>query len=149
MTLGSHTIRAAVMAISADMPALRKLTQFLGHKADLGCSRCKFRAEREPGTTGATGKMSYLTPANLPASRNHDEVAKQAEAYQAAPTKASRTSLAQKNGVRYSELIRLPYLDMVNDYTGYCTVFIVSHYTMQYRFAWPSLILCTHFYWEW
>lgn len=32
---GSQSIRAALLAVTADMPALRKLTQFLGHKATL------------------------------------------------------------------------------------------------------------------
>lgn len=57
----SETLRAALVTVSADLPALRKITQFLGHKADLGCSRCKFKAERELGTRGATGRMSYYT----------------------------------------------------------------------------------------
>ena len=36
----SHKIRAALLTVTADMPAMRKLTQFLGHKADLsGCTR--------------------------------------------------------------------------------------------------------------
>ena len=35
-----NTIRAALVGVSADMPALRKVAQFLGHKAHLGCSWC-------------------------------------------------------------------------------------------------------------
>lgn len=35
---GEHTVRAALMAVTTDIPALRKVTQFLGHKADLGGS---------------------------------------------------------------------------------------------------------------
>ena len=56
-----NIVRAALVGVSADMPALRKVAQFLGHKADLGCSRCVFQAEREPGKKGASGKMSYVT----------------------------------------------------------------------------------------
>ena len=56
-----QNVRPALMAVTADMPAMRKLTQFLGHKADLGCSKCKFSARREPGTQGASGRMSSLT----------------------------------------------------------------------------------------
>ena len=54
-------IRAALLGVSCDMPALRKVSQFLGHKADFRCSRCTFSAEREPSTRGASGKMSYFT----------------------------------------------------------------------------------------
>lgn len=109
----SHKIRAALLTVTADMPAMRKLTQFLGHKADLGCSRCKFRAEREPGTVGASGRMSYLTPHGGAISRSHQEVIQQADEYNRAPTKTAAATIAQKNGVRYSELLRLPYFDIV------------------------------------
>ena len=34
------TVKAALIALSADMPALRKVSQFVSHKADYGCSRC-------------------------------------------------------------------------------------------------------------
>ena len=94
------------------MPALRKLTQFLGHKADIGCSKCKFRAQREPGTQGATGRMSYLTTTTSIA-RTHVEVAQQAEKFRNAPTKTAAAAFARRNGVRYSELIRLPYFNIV------------------------------------
>ena len=53
-------VKAALLGLSADMPALRKVAQFLGHKADLGCSHCTFKAEREPGKQGASGKMRLL-----------------------------------------------------------------------------------------
>ena len=66
-------LRAALVAVTADLPALRKITQFMGHKADLGCSRCKFRAKREPGTRGASGRMidtcRQKEPTGTPSSR--------------------------------------------------------------------------------
>ena len=54
-------VKAALLGVSSDMPALRKVSQYLGHKADLGCSRCNFMAERDPTKKGASGKMSYYT----------------------------------------------------------------------------------------
>ena len=33
-------VKAALLGVTSDMPALRKISQFLGHKADLGCSHC-------------------------------------------------------------------------------------------------------------
>ena len=33
-----NIVKAALLGVSTDMPALRKVSQFLGHKADLGCS---------------------------------------------------------------------------------------------------------------
>ena len=109
------TLRAALVAVTTDLPALRKVTQFLGHKADLGCSRCVFKAEREPGTRGASGRMSYYTP--LPSqARRGDEVVSQAEEYRDAcslGTKSEANAIAQRNGVQYSELARLLYFDLV------------------------------------
>ena len=110
---GSHSIRAALIAVTADLPAMRKLTQFLGHKANLGCSRCKFRAEREPGTVGASGRMCYFTPSHGCPQRKHSEVVRQGDEYKAASTKTAALAIAKKNGVRYSELMRLPYIDIV------------------------------------
>lgn len=75
-----NTIRAALIGVSADMPALRKVSQFLGHKADLGCSRCTFKAERDPTVSGASGKMSYYTPAAAPL-RTMAQILGQAQEY--------------------------------------------------------------------
>lgn len=105
-------MRAALIAVAADLPAIRKVTQFLSHKADYGCSRCKFRAKREAGTAGASGRMSYYTPSACE-QRNHREVRRQAEEFRGAATKTEAAKIAQKNGVRYSQLIRLPYFDIV------------------------------------
>lgn len=108
----SQTLRAALLAVSSDLPAVRKITQFLGHKADMGCSKCTFSADREPGKKGATGHMSYFTPAPCQ-NRSHNEVVEQAREFKDAPTKVKATKIAQKYGVRYSELLRLPYIDIV------------------------------------
>ena len=44
-------VRAALLGVAADMPAARKVSQFLGHKVDLDCNRCYLKAEWKPGTT--------------------------------------------------------------------------------------------------
>lgn len=77
--------RAALLGVSADMPALRKVAQFLGHKADFGCSRCIFQAEREPSKQGASGKMSYFT-SSCPRKRTMSEIYVQAKEYQSSKT---------------------------------------------------------------
>ena len=53
-------VKAALLGVRYDMPVLRKISQFLGHKADLECSRCMSMAERDPTKKGASGKMSYM-----------------------------------------------------------------------------------------
>ena len=105
-------VKAALLVVTADMPALRKISQFLGHKADLGCSRCMFKAERDPTKKGASGKMSYYTPVAAQ-SRTHAQVLDQAKEYQSASSQAAAREIQKKNGVRYSELVHLPYFDMV------------------------------------
>jgi len=81
-----NTARAALLAVAADMPATRKLTGFLSHKANQGCNRCYFQAEREPGRPGATGCMSYYTKGTC-RNRSKEEVFQQAQEYKAATTK--------------------------------------------------------------
>ena len=104
-------VRAALLGVAADMPAARKVSQFLGHKADLGCNKCYFRAEREPGTTGASGRMSYYT--STPSTRRSMvEVKSQAKKYKDAKSKAEADRIQKQHGLRWSELIRLPYFDL-------------------------------------
>ena len=104
-------VRAALLGVAADMPAARKVSQFLGHKADLGCNRCYFKAEREPGTTGASGRMSYYTPTPS-AGRTVMEVNSQAKKYREAKSKAEADRIQKQYGLRWSELTRLPYFDL-------------------------------------
>ena len=78
--------RAALLGVAADMPATRKLTGFLCHKANLGCNRCYFQAEREPGRPGATGRMSYYTQRTC-RNRSKEDPFQQAQEFKAAATK--------------------------------------------------------------
>ena len=91
MPIGSNgnIVKAALLGVSTDMPAVRKVSQFLGHKADLGCSQCTFKPEREHDTTGASGKMSYL----MAPIRMRDDVLAQAEEYQKASSKVQAKSI--------------------------------------------------------
>ena len=104
--------RAALLGVAADMPATRKLTGFLCHKANLGCNRCYFQAEREPGHPGATGRMSYYTQLTC-CTRSKEEAFQQAQESKAAATKTEAEHIQKQYGLRYSELQRLPYFDIV------------------------------------
>ena len=104
----SIPVRAALLAVATDLPALRKITQFLGHKADLGCHMCKIRALREPGTIGASGRMSYYTPSSCER-RQDEEVRQQANEFRKARSKKEAGLIAQRNGVRYTEASVLRY----------------------------------------
>ena len=95
------------------MPAMEKVAQFLGHKADYGCSKCLFQAEREESSQGASGKMSYLTSSMHALPRNREQVLAQCIEYQQAKSKSEALDIQKKNGVCNSELIRLPYFDII------------------------------------
>ena len=107
--LAGTVVRAALLGVSCDMPALRKVSQILGHKADLGCSHCTFMAEREPSTRGTSGKMSYFTQSEA-SGRTMEQVRIQAKEYQSAQ---KPKPIQKKNGVRYTELLRLEYFDII------------------------------------
>ena len=92
----SKTVKAALIALSADMPALQKVSQFVSHKADYGCSRCKFKAEREPSMRGSSGKMSYLTSIMAP-NRTMEETTSQSKEYLLAKSKTEALSIQKKN----------------------------------------------------
>ena len=94
------------------MPALRNVAQFLGHKADLRCSRSMLKAEREPGKHSASGKMSYCTRSYAPR-RTKAQTLMKAKEYLSAKSLTQAQSFQNRNGVRYSELLRLPYFDIV------------------------------------
>ncbi len=51
---GSNIIRCAIICIACDLPAARKVTGFLGHSANLGCSHCF-----QNFGTGIFGKQNY------------------------------------------------------------------------------------------
>ena len=107
--------RSLLLPVLADMPASRKLSQYKSHKADLPCDKCRFQAVREKGTRGASGKMSFYTNQSCPL-RTDEEVRKAMDAYKKASSKASAQTISQKQGVKYSELSRLPYFDMVQNF---------------------------------
>lgn len=56
--------------------------------------------------------MSYFTVKEY-SQRKHAKVLLQGQQYKQAQTKSEAKKIAQKNGVRYSQLLRLPYFDIV------------------------------------
>ena len=59
--------------------------------------------------------MSFYTNQSCPL-RTDEEVRKAMNAYKKASSKASAQTISQKQGVKYSELSRLPYFDMVQNF---------------------------------
>ncbi|THV01355.1 hypothetical protein K435DRAFT_818072 [Dendrothele bispora CBS 962.96] len=83
-------IRVAVLPFIADLQAIRKITGFLGHSANLFCSWCI-----------------------CPNSDKELEVREQTTRWQEQTTITARNRLATQNGVRWTPLHDLPYFDAV------------------------------------
>ena len=93
------------------------MSQYKSHKADLPCDKCCFQAVREKGKIGASGKMSFYSDSNKTFPHRTDkEVRKAMNTCKKATNKTSAQVLSQKSGVKYSELVRLPYFDMVQNF---------------------------------
>ena len=108
--LGIRTIRVALACISSDIPATRKLCGFYGFKARHGCSKCMklFQTNTFSDRTDYSGFQREEWP--LRNAKIHHQKALEAKQ---AESNAPREKRECEIGVRYSELLRLPYLDIV------------------------------------
>ena len=61
---GLVDVRRALIAVSSDIPAAQKVSQFFGHKASKGCSCCEFEAARE-NPCDVTSRISYFTALDI------------------------------------------------------------------------------------
>lgn len=106
----SLKFRAALLCVSADIPAARKLCGFKGHSAYLGCSRC---LKVFPGGFGEKKDYSGFDRESWEArtDRQHRRNAKRLERCQ---TVTNRNNLSRKFGINYwSSLLDLEYFDVV------------------------------------
>ena len=102
----TKVVRCALLCVSCDLPAGRKLCGFLGHSAKLGCSKC---LKSFPGSLGAMN-YSGFDRAQWPPRVNHthrDNVSKILRL----TSKSKQADLESKLGCRYSCLLKLPYFD--------------------------------------
>lgn len=111
-SLSSITLkfRAALLCVSADIPAARKLCGFKGHSACLGCSRC---LKVFPGGFGENKDYSGFDRENWQhrTNRQHRINAKRLEKCQ---TITNRNKLSKEFGINYwSSLLDLEYFDVV------------------------------------
>ena len=108
---GITPIRCALTCITCDLPATRKLCGFKSFSSLHGCSKCfkEFPCESfgvKPDYSGF--QRDHWVP------RTHNEHLRQVNEVMAANTATKRDEIEKKYGVRYSELLRLPYIDVVN-----------------------------------
>ena len=107
---GPQIIRAAVLCNSSDIPATRKVGGFVGHGARKGCSRClkNFPVSSFGEKADYSGFDSNTWPP-----RSLAEHKTKALEWKHAKTLSVRQKIEQEYGVRYTELLRLPYFDTV------------------------------------
>ena len=99
-------VSCALLCVSCDLPAGRKVCGFLGHGAHLGCSRClkKF--------SGTVGDMDYSGfNRQIWAARSSEEHKKIAKQIRQAKSKAAKEAIESSTGYRDTELLKLPYFD--------------------------------------
>ena len=107
--------RAALLCVSADIPAARKLCGFKGHSAYRGCSRC---LKVFPGGFGEKTDYSGFDRENWP-SRSNREHRQHAKRIKNCKTVTGRNAMSKEYGINYwSCLLDLEYFDVIR----FCTV---------------------------
>lgn len=105
-------IRAVLFCISCDIPACRKVCGFLGHNANLACSKCtKFFNGNVQVGFDFSGYVTSSWP-----QRNNASHRVNAKATKVAITDTAQKELERRYGLRYSVLLELPYLDIVRQH---------------------------------
>ena len=100
--------RAALLCVACDVPAGRKTCGFLSHNSRKGCHRCT--KQFVIGGVGEPSDYSGFDDCDLRTNAAHRA---QVEQVCQQTTQEERTNLESEYGVRYSELLRLPYFDCV------------------------------------
>ncbi|KAF9006286.1 hypothetical protein BDZ89DRAFT_966086 [Hymenopellis radicata] len=93
-------IRCAVVPIIADLPAARQLAGIGSFRSTDWCSECHQKIQDRDNLDKST-----WTP------RDYETHRDQVNAWKNAPTEGAREKLYDKNHVRHSEFLRLPYWD--------------------------------------
>ena len=107
--VGTKLIRAALSYISSDLPATRKVCGFYSYHATYGCSKC---LKQFPRTFAASSDFSGFDRHQWPA-RSLIQHYYAAERVKCANTRSNRHRAEQEIGVRYSELLKLSYFDII------------------------------------
>nr|VWO97532.1 Adenylate cyclase (EC (ATP pyrophosphate-lyase) (Adenylyl cyclase) [Ganoderma boninense] len=97
-------IRAAIIPLICDLPALRKTAGFAHHSSHHFCSMCPL----------PKSQISNADRATWPKSRTWQEHVDIARAWRDASTERDRKDIFNRHGLRWSELLRLNYWDPTN-----------------------------------
>lgn len=94
-------VRCALIPIVCDLPALRKTAGFSGHSSACFCSFCLLQK-------ADIANFDYTTWPR----RSWDQHLREAKLWRDAPSEAEQNKCFESYGVRWSELLRLPYWDI-------------------------------------
>lgn len=105
----SRYIRAALVYISCDLPATRKICGFYGLKATYGCSKClkAFPSTSFNYTNYSGYDRDQWEVRDLSSHLLHIQRSKKAT------SQSARYKIEREIGVRYSELLRLKHFDII------------------------------------
>ena len=105
---GNQRVQAVLLCNSSDIPAMRKVGGFVGHAALKGCSRCLRNFE----TARFSEKPNYggFNPSQWP-KRTPEQHKQKGLEWKLAKTQTERQRIERESGIRYTELLRLPYFD--------------------------------------
>ena len=98
-----HKIRVMLGPLICDLPAARQMAGFASHSHTQFCSVCKLTKNR----------IKELNDAKF-IPRTNKEHRRFAQAWKDAPTQSQRKKIFDEGGVRWSELLRLPYWKPIN-----------------------------------
>ena len=104
----SIMVRAGLLCVGCDIPAARKVSGFLGHRATMGCSKCLL-----PFPTVKFGEKADYSNFDRTEWKQctNDHHRSQAMKCRSCVTKSDRIEIERASGVRYSCLLELPYFN--------------------------------------
>ena len=109
----SVKVRAFLSQVVCDIPGCRKVLALPGHSARLGCSKCLKAFEIT--SFGDKPNYSGFDRSHWPLRDKVNHTAHALE-YAAATTKAEQKRITSEHGVRYCELLELPYFDLIRNH---------------------------------
>ena len=101
-----ETFKACLLCVACDIPASRKVCGFTGHNSCRGCNKCT----KTFITCNINDKTDFSGFESCPL-RNIVEHRRQVNDVQSKTTQEERNRVESNYGVRFSELLRLPYFD--------------------------------------
>ena len=102
-------VRVALLSLSADLPAIKKLLGHLSHSANLGCSKClKPFGGKDTRDVGGNFDRENWVP------RTHAQHIEAMNEINAQSRESKKVEIEKKKGVRYTVLLELEYFRPVD-----------------------------------